>query len=220
MKTCKHCKITVGGEANICPLCQTKLKGENDEPYFPYKWKPKQIPLAIKILIFLLLSACVVFLILDLTYSLFDNFHPSIMTLVWIICILITTKHYIKNHRSIPKMIFGAMVLASLLTYITGKVYGFEWLAIDYIIPIWCCLTLIVNFVFCLIKAVFAESALIFMLLNIIVGIISYITILINNDDVPVSWMICLLLSIITFIGIAVFKGKTVFYEIQKRMHL
>ena len=35
MKTCKYCKIEVGGNGKKCPLCQSTLTGEEERPYFP-----------------------------------------------------------------------------------------------------------------------------------------------------------------------------------------
>lgn len=220
MRTCKHCNIQIGGDWDICPLCQTKLKGQKEDAHFPYHGRSKHLSLPIKIILFIILSSCAVFLMLDLTYSFFDGAHPSIITCIWVAMVLLTIKHYFRNHRSIPKIIFNSMLLISILTYATTKIYNCEWLAIDYIIPIWCCLTLIVNFIFCLINAGFTESALIFLLLNIVVGIFPYVIILLRDGSTPILWTISFLTSVVTFIGISIFKGKTVLFELQKRMHL
>ena len=220
MRECKHCKIEVGGDLKVCPLCRSKLTGDKEEAYFPVPRKLKRLPLLFKIALFILLSACAVFVELDLTYKEKGSIHPSLPVLLWVVCILIMVRHFIKCHRNIPSIIFQVTLMVSVLTELTSIYIGFEDISSDYIIPILLCVSLTVNFIFCLIKAHFTENAIIYMLLNIIIGICAYISTIIHKGNPPVAWTMCLQLSVISFIGLIIFKGRTVISEIQKRLHM
>lgn len=68
MKHCPHCHIEVGGPGRYCPLCHTPLAGGDDgeAPYFPPSPPPGQrMPLAMKLVLFVLLAAVVVCVAVD-----------------------------------------------------------------------------------------------------------------------------------------------------------
>ena len=68
MKHCQHCHIEVGGPGRYCPLCHTPLAGGDDgeAPYFPPSPPPGQrMPLAMKLVLFVLLAAVVVCVAVD-----------------------------------------------------------------------------------------------------------------------------------------------------------
>ena len=36
----------------------------------------------------------------------------------------------------------------------------------------------------------------------------------------PMAWVICLIISMITFLGLVIFKGRSLLAEFEKRLHL
>ena len=36
----------------------------------------------------------------------------------------------------------------------------------------------------------------------------------------PLTWVICLIVSVITFLGLVIFKGRALRAELEKRLHL
>ncbi len=61
MRTCPHCHIRIGGDAEYCPLCQNRLSGPAEGPWWPRRTAPvHRFALLFKIVAFLLLAGTVV----------------------------------------------------------------------------------------------------------------------------------------------------------------
>ena len=221
MKKCLHCNIEVGGNLKACPLCQSPLKGEGERDYFPQPKALKTLALPLKILLFLILSGAVVMTVLEVSFTEGNGIHWSYVVDTWIVVILLLIRHFAKNHRYVPRIIFWSMLTLSALIILTGQYCGFRSVSTDIIMPILCSATLIVNFIFCMVTAGFTENALVYMLLNIVVGVLPYMFLYFQrNHHTPIAWVVTLLISIVTFIGLVIFKGKNVKLELEKRFHL
>ena len=56
-----------------------------------------------------------------------------------------------------------------------GLLRGWNGIAIDAIVPILCSVTLVLNFIFAFVNRRFTENGLVYLLLNIVVGVVPYI---------------------------------------------
>ncbi len=220
MKTCKHCNVNIGGNLKHCPLCQSPLKGEDDLPFWPAQKSLQKASILLKILVFLAVSAVIVCYFLD--YRLLTVAHPhfSHPVFVYVVIGLPATILYIKSHNSVPRVLLRSMLISSVLIIYTGYFLGKLQLVSDYIIPIIFLGTLIANFVFCFIDAGFTEDSMLCIFCNIVIGIIPNIAMMVRRGDIPLLWNVTFLLSIITLLGIIVFKGRVLVIELQKRFNM
>ena len=217
---CPHCQIEVGSDAKVCPICQSPLIGEKEQEYWPhYNLQLKHLSIFWKFVLFIGLTTCVVCSFTDFLFVEQEHFHWSVLVSGWIIASLWLIFRVIKTHKSVPKIIFISMLTLSVMMFFTGWYGGFRDVSINYVIPIFCCVTLVLNFIFSFIDAGFTRNALVYLLLNIGVGVVPYIALFIHRGSAPVAWKVALLISVITFIGLAVFKGKTMISEIHRRLH-
>ena len=216
---CTHCNIEVGSNTKICPLCQSPLIGETEEEYWPSPRELRHQSILWKIFLFVSWVSMALCFFIDFLFVEQKHFHWSPIVIVWLIVIIMMLSHFIRCHRSVPRIVFTTMIVFSILMFFTGWYGGFRANSIDYILPIVCCVTLVLNFIFSFIDASFTENSLLYLLLNIVVGIVPYVALLIHRGHAPMAWTITLLLSVITFIGLAVFKGKTMLSEVHKRLH-
>lgn len=221
MSTCPHCKMSVGGEFRKCPLCQSSLKGDQTELYWPAMTKLKVRSFYFKLVLFAVIVGIVICLALDFLILPPQKLHWSILVSVWGIVGLWLFTRYFKNHRIVSKILFQTMLALSLLVIWTEYFLGFTQykFSIDYVVPILCSGVLIANFVFSFLRFHFAQDTMIYMLFNILIGIIPYIALFLHSSKAPLTWTICLLISIITFVGICIFQGRQMIIEIQKRFH-
>ena len=197
MNTCPHCHIKVGGDSTYCPLCQNRLPGPAEAAYFPAT-APRihRASLLYKIIAFLLSAVVVVagafdFLLLDET----------------------------------PHRHFNLLLLVSALLVFTDWFNGYTGYSLDLVVPILCCVALGCNFVFAFLRSRFTANALVYLLMNIGIGLLPYILLFLRLDGGKldahsIPWVICLLLSIITFLGLVIFRGRALKSEIEKRLHL
>jgi len=219
MKKCLNCNIEVGGHTDTCPLCQNLLSGETDSPdNWPPMLKLKKQAFFYKLQLFLVLVSVVISLSLDFLLDLNNGKHWSFVVSAALLVTEIVVWRFISKSVVVAKIISVSILHVAMLLVLTGWYYNFLHPIGYIVIPIMISAALIANFVFSLIDT--ADNALIYLLGNIFVGIVAYVVLIFSHRSRTLPWTICLMISVVTFIGIVVFKGGKVISEVQKRMHV
>ena len=208
MNTCPHCHIQVGGDARYCPLCQNRLPGSAGEPYFPAT-APR-------------IHRAFDFLLLEET----PHRHFSVLMAVWAVALLRVLRAVLRRRFNGPRQIFNLLLLVSALLVFTDWFNGYTGYSLDLVVPILCCVALACNFIFAFLRSNFTANALVYLLMNIGIGVLPYILLFFRIDydgklDAhSIPWVICLILSIITFLGLVIFRGRDLKNELVKRLHM
>lgn len=220
MKTCPNCKIRVGGSPEYCPLCQSQLLGEGEPARYPHvEPELRRYSLAYKIIAFVLLTITIICMAVD--FLVLDSaMHWSLPVLIGVAGTLILLRTLMKRRRNAPKLLFQTLILVSAVLLLCDVVTGWHRFSIDLIIPVMCTVALVLNFIFAFVNRRFTENSLVYLLLNIVIGVLPYVVLLISPSHTPGLWLICLIVSIITFLGLAIFKARDLWAELQKRLHL
>lgn len=220
MKTCPNCKIRVGGSPEYCPLCQSQLLGEGESARYPHvEPELRRYSLAYKIIAFVLLTITIICMAVD--FLVLDSaMHWSLPVLIGVAGTLILLRTLMKRRRNAPKLLFQTLILVSAVLLLCDVVTGWHRFSIDLIIPVMCTVALVLNFIFAFVNRRFTENSLVYLLLNIVIGVLPYVVLLISPSHTPGLWLICLIVSIITFLGLAIFKARDLWAELQKRLHL
>ena len=222
MRKCLSCDIMVGGRHQLCPICHNPLSPGEDSPYmWPPAGRMKAATLLYKLQLFLGLALGAISLILDfiLDVNLLPR-HWSLIVVLWIVALELMLLRLIKTLFKLAGVFTMGAVDFMLLIMVTGHYFGYFDLCLNYICPIMIMTMLILNFGFSLADR--SENSMVYLLGNILVGLIPYIVQFVKHGKQTISlpWTICMIISIVTFIGIAVFKGREVLLEIQKRLHV
>ena len=220
MKTCPNCKIHVGGSPTYCPLCQSQLLGEGEPPRYPsVEPEQRRYSLAYKIVAFVLLTATVICVAIDLLGP--DTpVSWSIPVILGVAGTLILLRVMMKRRRNAPKLLFQTLVLVSVVLVLCDLATGWHRFSVDYVVPILCTVALVLNSIFGYINRHFTESGLVYLLRGIVVGALPYQPFLLSPQQAPVAWTVCLIVGIITFLSLVIFKGRDLWTELQKRLHL
>lgn len=222
MKNCPYCQIEVGGELKKCPFCQSSLVGVSDTEYFPKQTTFKIQSFFYKLQMFIVFAVGIVGLgdewLLHLDF--FHGIHYSIILCVWLLAfefgIMKLFKKGFHPSRILTIIVIIVTCLLMFTAYEIGEVawkYMLEW-----VVPIIVMATLVANFVL----AVFDKIAngMIYLLTNIVVGGLPYVVLFLEGKDVPIVWIICLILTVVLFTGTLIFKGRAVVGEVQKRFNV
>lgn len=220
MKTCPNCKIQVGGDPVYCPLCQSQLLGAGEPPrYPPTQPELRRYSMAYKIVAFVLLTAAVVCVAIDLLGP-ETPVRWSIPVVIGVAGVLVLLRAMMKRRRNAPKLLFQTLVLVSAVLVLCDWATGWHRFSVNYAVPILCTAALVLNAVFAYVNRHFTENGLVYLLLNIVVGALPYLAFLLSPEQVPMAWTICLIVGIITFLSLVIFKGRDLWVELQKRLHL
>ena len=182
------------------------------------------MPLAMKLVLFVLLAAVVVcvavdFLILEPGET-GGRLHWSLAVAVCAAAALLLCRALLLGSRNAPKLLFQILIGTALVAYFLDRFLGLGGVSFLYVIPILCSVTLALNFIFAFINRRFTENGLVYLLLNIAVGVTPYIALTVMRARTPLTWVICLIVSVITFLGLVIFKGRALRAELEKRLHL
>lgn len=220
MKTCPNCKIRVGGSPEYCPLCQSQLLGEGEPARYPHvEPELRRYSLAYKIIAFVLLTITIICMAVD--FLVLDSaMHWSLPVLIGVAGTLILLRTLMKRRRNAPKLLFQTLVLVSVVLVLCDLATGWHRFSVDYVVPILCTVALVLNSIFGYINRHFTENGLVYLLLNIVVGALPYLAFLLSPQQAPVAWTVCLIVGIITFLSLVIFKGRDLWTELQKRLHL
>lgn len=221
MKACPHCRIKVGGDAEYCPVCQNPLTGRGGEPRFPATApNARRASLLYKFIAFLLLAAAVVCAAVDFLLVEQPHRHWSIAVSVCVAATLVFLRALMRPRYNAPKLLFQLLVQASVLAVFLDLFLGFSWVSVDVVVPVLCSVALVLNFIFSFINSRLTENALVYLLLNIVVGVAPYPLLALRGHTGAVAWVVCLIVGIITFLGLLIFRWRTLWSELHKRLHM
>lgn len=185
MKTCPHCHIRVGGDTGYCPLCQNRLTGEQGTPWFP-PTAPRihRASLFYKVVAFVVLTLTVIAGAVDFLLVDDPHLHFSLLMLVWGLAALAVLRVLLRRRYNGPRLVFNLLLLVSALIVFTDWFTGYTGYSLDLVVPILCSVTLVCNFIFAFLHSRFTANALVYLLMNIGVGLLPYILLFFRIDQI------------------------------------
>lgn len=217
MKKCLNCNIEIGGRTDTCPLCQNSLTGEASPNNWPSPSGLKARAFIYKLQLFLVLATIAVGVSLDYLLNLNNGTHYSFVIALWLIIFELQLHSNMRRIFVISRTVSFGILYSALLLLITGYWFGFFDITAYIIVPIMLGAALIANLTFSMIDT--TENALVYLLGNILLVIVVYTSLRIRHIEVGLVWTICLMVSLVSLIGIIIFKGRKVSDEIRKRMN-
>lgn len=217
MKKCLNCDMEIGGNIDTCPLCQNSLTGEATANNWPSPSGLKARAFIYKLQLFLVFTAIAVGLSLDFLLELNNGIHYSLILALWLLVLEFQLRSNIRRNFVISRIVSNGILYSCILLLITGYFFGFFDLTAFLIVPIMLGTALLANMTFSMIDT--TENALVYLLGNILLVIVIYIILRLEHIETGLVWTICLMVSLVSLIGIIIFKGRKVSNEIQKRMN-
>ena len=222
MKYCPYCKISVGGDFAMCPLCQSRLEGEGREAYFPKPTELKKRSVFFKLQLFLAWVIVVIAIALDFHFfiriAFIPEVHWSLILALWMLVFEYGITRQFKRGTGSARNLTMLVILILPVVYITSYYMGAGRLFLDWVIPFIIVGMLITDFVLAMVDR--NGNARVYLLANLLVGVIPYIVLFFRQEEPPLAWIICMIISVILFIGIVIFKGHSVVGELQRRLNL
>lgn len=221
MKHCPYCKIDVGGQLTNCPFCQNALNddGSGDVAHWPAQTTLQKQSVLYKLQLFLVLSAMIIALSLDFLFHLNDgHLHWSLLLSMWLMAFEFGLIRLFKKNFSPSRILTLFVLIIAVLIMATGFFTGYWSLAAGIIVPWLCIGTLVANFILTLADQI--ANAMVYLLSNILLGVLPYLVLFVMGKDIPLAWIICLITSVIIFIGSCIFRGRDVLSELQRRFNM
>ena len=222
MKKCPYCKINVGGDLLKCPLCQSKLTGEGERAYFPKLEEQKKKSMFYKMQLFIVWIILIVGIGLDFMIGLrlpdFPDLHWSLILALCLVAFEFGIMRQFKpGTGSARKVTMMVLIILALLS-VTAYFLDFFEITMVLIVPVVLTGTIIANFVLAMVDK--HGNTMAYLLSGLLLGVIPSIVLYFKRESMPLAWAICLIVSVILFVGAVIFKGRSVAAEIQRRFNV
>ncbi len=222
MKNCPYCKIEVGGNLKKCPLCQSKLVGKEEKPVFPTQTILKIQSFFYKLQSFIVWSLIIVALGLDFLFNIKPfpgfSFHWSLILLMWMLAFEFGIMRLFKKGFSSSRILTIFVLIVLVMLGITAYYFRLLPYFLEWVVPVVLIGTMTANFVLAMIDK--SGNSMVYLLSNLLVGVLPYISLYLLGRDCPMAWVVALLVSVILFVGAIIFKGREVVSEIQRRLNM
>ena len=222
MKKCPYCKVEVGGNPEKCPLCQSKLMGEGDRAYFPVQDTMKFRSFLYQLQLFIVWVVIIACLGLDFLVHLrlpgLPELHWSLLVAMWLVAFeFLIMRQFKPGMGSARKVTMMVLIILAMLS-VTAYFLGFLQITLDLIVPVVITGAVIANFVLAMVDK--NGNAMAYLLSGLLCGVIPSIVLFIVKDRMPVAWMVCMIVSLVLFAGVIIFKGRLVAGELQRRFNV
>lgn len=218
MLYCENCKVSITGNHKKCPLCQGDVIGEPSKSNtFPIIREEKQlINLILKITALVTIAIGVICVLINIGFG----GKWSIYVIAGIVTGWIVIWITVKMHGNITKNSIWLTIIISILSFVWDISTGYRGWSIDYVLPLICCFAMIEMFIVANIKKLKIEDYIVYLIIDILFGIIPLILLLLDVVNVVYPSLICVAESIISLAILILFEGKALKAEIVRRMHL
>ena len=222
MRNCPYCKVAVEGDLVKCPLCQSKLSGAGDAPYYPKFEAQKKRSLFYKLQLAIVWGLLIVGLGLDLLVGLripgFPELHWSLLLSMWLIGFEFGIMRQFKPGTGSAGKVTMMALITIAMWCVTAHFFGLMDITIDLVVPSALAAMIIANFVLALIDK--KGNTMSYLLSGLLIGVVPSVICYFVKDQMPLAWAVCLMVSVGLFAASVIFKGRAVAAEIQRRFHI
>lgn len=216
---CNKCDLEILGRQKNCPLCQEPLSGDAGERLFPAV--PLRIKMSrrfLKIVSFISIAAAAVCVAVNLSIP--GSKAWSLFVIAGIACFWLSVGVVIKKMGNVPKTIFLQVLLISVAAVLWDIFTGFHKWSLDYVVPILFICSMIAMVVIARIMKLKTGDYLIYLIMDILIGVASITLILCGVLTVLLPSVLCATGSVIFLSALILFEGKSLISELHRRTHI
>ncbi len=221
MCTCEKCGVRVIGAPPCCPLCQGPLTGEPDGsgdiyPDIPFAGNPHQ-------LLFRLLTLGTVIAVVVCAAVLFCLPEYSAAALSGIAGLAsgwLTVGVAVKKRAKPLNAVFLQVCVLSILILAWDYGTGRRGWSLNYVLPALYTCTMLAMAVIARLMRLRAADYLLYLLLNILLGLAPMVPLLCGALRVVYPAVICAAVSVVFLAALILFEGSALKHELLRRLHL
>lgn len=219
MKYCDKCKVSVRGKETVCPLCQNRLTGTDEEALYPnIPTIYKQFELFFKLLILATITAGVTCVAINLILP--RHGYWSVFVVFGLLCFWLSLAYAVRRKDNLPKNITFQAAMVSGLCVLWDFFTGWHGWSLDYVFPIICIAAMISLAVLSRVMRMPAGDYIVYLFVVVLFGIVPFILYLTGFVCIIIPSVICIGLSVVTLSALILFEGANMIAEIQKHFHV
>lgn len=220
MKNCYKCNVKVNSKVAKCPLCNSNLEDQGkDECVFPV------IPniyirhkFYLKILLFISILGCLLCTIIN--YLVSDKISWSCFVVAGIISFWVTLIVGIKQRNNFIRLLFTEAILILIASIVWDYFTGWHYWSITYVLPFLSIAYITTLFFLRIFSKNIFRDYIIYFYINSLIGITPLYFLLRNLVSVKWPSIVCINVSILSILILAIFNHKQMIKELERRLHI
>ncbi|MGI6730771.1 MAG: DUF6320 domain-containing protein [Anaerovoracaceae bacterium] len=220
MQYCNHCRVSIRGNKDRCPLCKNVIAPgvKNSAEIYPKIPLEYERYLVIRILIFITIVTIVVsFAVYRLIPS---NINWPIFVLLGLLSMWLSIAFVLRKRHNLTKNMMWLVLLASALSVLWDWRIGWKGWSLEYVIPTVCVAVIVAMYITAKVMKLSDRDYTVYFLLGGLFGIIPVIFIIFEWVNVLYPSIICVSVSIIFLSALVIFQGDSIKSELKKKMHI
>ncbi|UWG95833.1 DUF6320 domain-containing protein [Dehalobacter sp. DCM] len=222
MPYCNHCKVSIRGNRERCPLCRNIIAIESDtsdcREIFPAIPPVFERNLALRIMIFSTVVAIVVSLVIYVLFP--SDVKWPVFVLLGLISMWLNLFVVLRKRYHISKNILWQVAILSILSILWDWGTGWHGWSLDYVIPFIFVAAMLIMYVTAKIMKISARDYITYLLLDGLLGIVPILFIRYNLVEAIYPSVLSVAISVISLSAIFIFQGDYIKSELIKRMHI
>lgn len=221
MKTCKRCKVNIGEDTEICPLCRTVLfnldSTKHDKTYPAIEVNLHKYNIVKRLFMFVSILSAVGSVITN--YLTYNGVMWSLITISAIIYFWTIMRYSIKRNRNIASHILVQLICISILTVVMDYSIGYSGWSVNNVIPEIIILANVAVLILVFVNRMYWHTYVINQIVIAICGLIPGILLLCGLITVIMPTVIATATSFLVLVIMIIFGDKTIKSELKRRFH-
>lgn len=220
MRHCKHCNVTVAGTRSRCPLCGGDLSGEA-EAADRYPVIPDSFSYSKRIMQILSASALVAAIIcVTVNVLVPTETFWALFAVLGIFCGWLWAMVGIIKKSVITNNIVWQLVLLSLGALLWDWFTGWNGWSVDFVLPCVCVGAMLAIIILSRAMHIPGKGYTFHLIVCAAAGLVPLVLLLTGALRVVIPSILCTAVSLIVVLLQLIFKWRTTYREIQKKLHL
>lgn len=218
---CEHCKMNIAVEGELCPLCQSRLRGTPDPEsaifpsISPKEWKKQK--LALRICLFVSFALVVVCITIDALLT--NSYRWPWYVAAAVLCVWVCIVNALQRRHNIPKNILWLVVWISLLSTLWDHFTGWKGWSLDYVLPALCVTAVLAIVIVSKTMKRRLREYMVYLIIGILFGLLPFSFWRLGWVQVRYPSIVCAAISILVLGALVFFKNGEMSEEMKKRLH-
>ena len=218
MKKCENCGVFIHGVDNVCPLCQGRIEGEDDERNFPVVATVyERYEMFFKWLAAGTISAAIIAVAVNLILP--QSGIWSLFVALGTACFWISLAIAFRNRNNISKNIVWQVVIISLMCMMWDYVTGWKGWSLNYAFPISCAVGMVLIEILSRVLDFRSGNCRVYMITDVVLGITPIVLYFCGVITVSIPSVICTAFSAIFLAFTLLFYGEEIKKELTRKFH-
>ncbi|NLD20255.1 MAG: hypothetical protein GX663_08450 [Clostridiales bacterium] len=220
MKYCDNCRVSVRGDLQHCPLCQSRLSGVSEEKacYPEVHTVYSQYRGFFRMLLFCTIVGGVAASAVNILLR--QTGHWALYVLVGLAGFWFSLYYAVKQRKSLPQNITTQAIFISFLCVLFDFLAHWNGWSLSYAVPLIFTVAMLSMALLSKLTNIPANEYLICLILDIVFGFIPILFYALGLLYENIPSVICISCSIVCLSGIVLFQGKEIRQELTRRFHL